>query len=191
MFRRTSSSHAVLIALVLPLLPACGGPDPEPSPPCEQRCQDANAMRALRETLKLIFNLTLQGNPVGAQDETTFCPMGGSGRVFGQATANAIQGAIEVDLTYELAQCAYLQRDDDPPENYNMTLTGTVLQQGTIAVQPSVTTALNMSSEAVTFSGNVYDPPLEYNEENCRVVMGQNGNRMSGTICEREAGVSF
>jgi hypothetical protein len=191
MHRRLLPSHGAVVAFLLPLLVACSGPDPEPSPPCERKCQDANAMRALRETLKLVFNLTLQGNPVGPQDETTLCPMGGSGRVFGQATANAIQGAIEVDLTYELTQCAYLQRDEDPPENYDMTLTGTVLQQGTIAVQPSVTTALNMSSEAVTFSGNVYDPPIEYNEDACPVVLGQNGNHVSGTICEREAGVSF
>jgi hypothetical protein len=180
-----------LIALVFPLLVGCGGPDPEPSPPCEQKCQDGNALRALRETLKLVFNLTLQGNPVGPQDESTFCPMGGSGRVFGEAAADAIQGAIQVDLTYELAQCAYLQRDEDPGENYNMTLTGTVIQQGTIAVQPSVTTALNMSSESVTFSGDVYDPPIAYNEEACRVVIGQSGNNVSGTICERQAGVSF
>ena len=180
-----------MIAFVLPLLVACGGPDPEPSPPCEQKCQDAGAVRALRETLKLVFNLTLQGNPPGVQDESTPCPMGGSARVFGQATANAIQGAIEVDLTYELMQCAYMQRNDDPPENYSMTFEGTVLQHGTIAVQPSVTTALNMSSEALTLFGNVYDPPLEYQGEACAVRIGQNGNRVSGTICEREAGVSF
>jgi len=183
--------QAALTALLSLLLVGCGGPDPEPSPPCEQKCQDGNALRALRETLKLVFNLTLQGNPVGPQDETTFCPMGGSGRVFGQATADAIQGSIEVDLTYELTQCAYLQRDEDPPENYNMTLTGTVVQKGTIAVQPSVTTALNMSSESMTFSGDVYDPPIAYNEEACAIVIGQSGNNVSGTICERQAGVSF
>lgn len=190
MHRHSPPSKARL-AVLLPLLIACGGPDPEPSPPCEQKCQDGNALRSLRETMKLVFNLTLQGNPVGPQDETTPCPMGGSGRVFGEATANAIQGAIEVDLTYELTQCAYLQRDDDPHENYNMTLTGTVLQRGTIAVQPSVTTALNMSSDAVTFAGNVYDPPIEYSADACPVVMGQSGNNVSGTICEREAGVTF
>ena len=187
---RSPPCKAASTALLLLLL-GCSGPDPEPSPPCEQKCQDGNALRALRETLKLAFNLTLQGNDVGAQDETTACPMGGAARVFGQATANAIQGAIEVDLTYQLMQCAYLQRDEDPPENYDMTLNGTVLQKGTIAVQPSVTTALNMSSEAMSFSGNVYDPPIEYQEDACSVVMGQNGNRVSGTICEREAGVNF
>jgi hypothetical protein len=194
MRRHLRPRQNALVAMLFVLGPsavACGGPDPEPSPPCEQECQDANALRALRETLKLVFNLTLQGNPVGAQDESTPCPTGGSARVFGQATANAIQGAIEVDLTYEFMDCAYLQRDEDPDENYNMTFAGSVLQQGTIAVQPSVTTALNMSSEALTLFGNVYDPPLEYREEACPVRIGQNGNQVSGTICGREAGVDL
>jgi hypothetical protein len=188
--RPNRAGPASLLVLAL-LASACGGPEPEPSPPCEQKCQDGAALRSLRETLKLVFNLTLQSNQVGAQDETTACPMGGSARVFGQATSNAIQGSNEVELTYELMQCAYLQRDDEPPENYNMTLSGTVLQEGTIAVQPSVTTALNMSSESLTFSGNVYDPPLDYHEEACPVRIGQNGNQVSGTICDREAGVDL
>jgi hypothetical protein len=179
--------------LVLSAVPAigCGGPDPEPSPPCERECQDATALRSLREIMKLVFNITLQGNAVGPQDETTACPSGGSAHVFGTATSNAVQGAIEVDLTYELFDCAYLQRDDEPEENYNMTVAGTVTQQGTIAVQPSATMALNMSSDAVSFSGNVYDPPLAFSEGSCPVRMGQNGNQLSGTICDREAGVDL
>lgn len=179
-----------LMLLILPAL-GCGGPDPEPSPPCERKCQDGTALRALREIMKLVFNLTLQGNAAGPQDETTPCPSGGSARVSGEATSNAVQGAIEVQLSYELMQCAYLQRDDEPDENYDMTVTGTVSQQGTIAVQPTATMALTMSSDAVTFFGNVYDPPLPFEEPSCAVRMGQNGNHLSGTICDREAGTDL
>ncbi len=181
----------VFLVLSAWLSVGCGGPDPEPSPPCERQCQDATALRSLREIMKLVFNLTLQGNDAGAQDETTPCPMGGSARVFGTATSNAVQGAIEVDLTYELMQCAYLQRDDEPPENYNMTVAGTVRQQGTIAVQPSATMALNMSSDTVAFVGTVYDPPIGFEEPACAVRMGQSGNQLSGTICDREAGTDL
>jgi hypothetical protein len=163
----------------------------EPAPPCEQPCRDASALRALRETLKLVYNLTLQGNAVGPQDETTDCPQGGSARVFGEASSDSMQGATEVVLTYELMACAYLERDDEPPENYEMTLSGVIAQEGTIAVQPSATTALVMSSDSLSFSGTVYDPPISYEEASCSVVLGQSGSQLSGTICEREAGVEL
>jgi hypothetical protein len=73
--------------------------DPERVPPCDARCEDGIAARALRETVKLAYNLTLQANPVGDQDESTDCPLGGRVRVFGHATSNPEQARPEVDLT--------------------------------------------------------------------------------------------
>jgi hypothetical protein len=183
-----STKRPLLVSL---LLLACGAEDPPPSPPCEVECQDGVAIRSLRETLKLVYNITLQGNPVGPQDETTPCPNGGSAHVFGEASSNAEQGATEVDLTYELMECHYLQRDEDAAENYDMTLTGTVTQLGTLAVQPTATTGLVMQSDSVTFSGTVYDPPLPFEENACVVLLGQSGNNVSGTICGREAGANL
>ena len=188
---KRDSTATVLAVLFGPALFGCGADDPPPSPPCEQECRDGNALLALRHTLKLVYNLTLQGNPVGAQDETTPCPMGGQARVFGEATSNALQGAIEVQLTYELVECGYMERDDEPEENYDMSFDGTVEQDGTIAVQPGITTALVMASEAITLSGTVYDPPIEYREEDCPVQLGQSGNQLSGTICGRDAGTDL
>lgn len=185
------STVAVVAVLLGPALFGCGADDPPPAPPCEQECRDGNALLALRHTLKLVYNLTLQGNPVGAQDETTPCPAGGQARVFGEATSNALQGAIEVQLTYELAECGYMERDDEPEENYDMSFDGIVQQEGTIAVQPGITTALVMGSEAITLSGTVYDPPIEYREEACEVRLGQSGNQLSGTICGRAAGADL
>src|SRR5262249_1787750 len=63
------------------------------APPCDQKCADGNAIRAYREMLKLMYNVTLQGKPVGPQDQTAPCPLGGTARVFGNATSNALQGA--------------------------------------------------------------------------------------------------
>jgi len=183
-------SRYVLIALGLGAL-ACGAEDPPPSPPCEQACQDKTAVRALREMMKLAYNLTLYTNPVGPQDETTPCPQGGQVRVFGEATANTLQGANIVSLTYAFSSCGHLERDDEAGENYQMTLTGDITQEGTMAVQPTSTTALVMQSSSMTLSGTVYDPPLEYQAEACEVQLGQDGNNVSGMLCGRIVGVDM
>ncbi len=160
----------------------------EPAPACHEKCQDGTAVRAVRETLKLAYNLTLQGNPVGAQDETTPCPLGGSVHVFGSASSNPKFGATEVDLTYEIDACHYLSRDDQPNENYETTLSGTVTQSGTLAVQPTATTALVIGSDSLDWTGNVYDPAIDYAEKGCVLALGQSGNHVSGTWCGREFG---
>ncbi|HMR09522.1 MAG TPA: hypothetical protein PKA88_27270 [Polyangiaceae bacterium] len=189
--RFRARTQLTLPALLL-LVTACGDPgEADPAPPCEQECQDANALRALRETTKLVFNLTLQGKPVGSHDETTPCPQGGSARVFGEATSNAVQGASELSLTYEFSACHYLSRDDEPDENYDVVIDGTLTQVGTLAVQPTATTALVMKSDALSIEGTVYDPPKPYSAAACIVELGQSGNDLSGTICGRSAGLKL
>lgn len=179
-------------SFVLPLtfLLACQAEPPEP-PPCDDACTDGIALRSLRETMKLVYNLTLQGNDVGEQDETTECPLGGSARVFGTATSNPVHGATEVELTYELRNCSYTELDDEPEESYEMTLDGTITQSGTMAVQPSATTALLMESDSMVLDGNVFDPPRDFHEADCAVDVAQNGNDLSGMFCGREAGVDL
>jgi hypothetical protein len=176
-----------LALVVLSLLLACGsdtGPAPKP-PECDEECRDGVAVKALREMAKLAFNVTLQGKPVGAHDLSRPCPLGGTVRVFGTATSNAMQGATEVVLTYVFTACGYNFEDDDADDSYTMKLTGTFTQEGIIAVQPSSTAALIMKSELMKFSGTVYDPPLEYEAE-CPVELGQNGNLVTGKICGRD-----
>ena len=184
-------SRWLTVAALLACTAGCGADEAEPSPPCERECQDGVAIRSFREILKLVYNITLQGNPIGDQDETTPCPGGGSAHVFGYATSNAVFGATELDLTYELFDCKYLQRDDEPDENYNMTLTGTATQVGTLAVQPTATTGLVMQSDSMTFSGTIYDPPIPFAEAACVIELGQSGSNVSGTICGREAGADL
>jgi hypothetical protein len=180
--KRTS---LVALCVALGALSCSSGPTPEPQT-CDEDCVHESGFRALRETMKLVFNITLQGNPVGEQDETTTCPQGGSARVFGNATSNADIGATEVDLTFELDGCAYLQRDDEPEESYDTTISGTVRESGVLAVQPSATTALLFSGEHISIEGTVFDPPIEYSVEECALEAGQNGNRIGGTLCGRE-----
>jgi hypothetical protein len=180
-----------LSVFVLWAMLGCSDDKAEPSPPCEERCRDNTAARALRETMKLAYNLTLQGNPVGPQDELTPCPLGGSAHVFGDASSNPKFGATEVDLTYELDACHYFSRDEAPGENYDMVVTGTLTQVGTLAVQPTATTALVIQSGSVTLTGNVYDPPIDYAADACAVALGQDGNFLSGKLCGREVGLDL
>ncbi len=156
---------------------------------CDQECIDRSALRGVRETLKLVYNLTLQGNPVGAQDETTPCPTGGSARVFGEASSSPTQGTTRVDLSYELAACGYTQRDETPDENYALVIDGTFRQTGTIAVQPATTTALLIDAEGVSLEGTVYDPPIDYVERDCTIDLAQDGDALVGTLCGRDANI--
>lgn len=188
-FELTRHWRRSAVAFSLTLL-ACQNEPPAP-PPCHEECTVGIALRSLRETMKLAYNLTLQGNPVGEQDETTDCPQGGSARVFGTATSEPVHGATEVDLVYELRSCAYIERDEEPEESYEMTIDGTITQKGIMAVQPSATTALLMQSDSVTLDGNVFDPPREFHETDCVVDVAQSGNDLSGMFCGREAGVDL
>ncbi len=185
---RSLLASLALAACALLFGAGCGAAATAPPkpPPCDDECKDGVAIKALRETTKLAFNLTLQGKPVGTHDVTTPCPQGGAARVFGTATSNALQGATEVKLTYVLADCSYLFKDDDAEDNYSMTISGMITQEGILAVQPTATSAIIMKSDLVKMSGTVYDPPLEYTAE-CPVELGQNGNRLTGKICGREA----
>ena len=175
-----------LLLLVTGVLACTSGPTPDPPPPCDQLCLDGTAMLGMRLTLKQIYNQTLQGRPVGPQDAKYTCPLGGSARVFGAATSNVVQGATEVTLTYELDECVLLDRDADPKGNYRLATSGKITQTGTLAVQPTATTALGMKSDAITITGTVYDPPVPYEQRACPLVTNQDGSKLTGTLCGRD-----
>lgn len=162
-------------------------PAPPAPPPCDQLCKDATAMRAMREMMKLAFNLTLQGRPVGSHDVTVGCPLGGGVRIIGSATGEPMQGSTFVDLQYFFEKCILLTRGDDPEENYTMNMTGTITQKGTLAVQPTSTTALQIKSDKLTMVGTVRDPPEPFEGLDCKVLLAQDGNILTGEFCGRTA----
>jgi hypothetical protein len=170
----------------------CGGAGSNPtSPPCDQSCMDDVAITSFRDVLKLAFNLTLQGKPVGGQDASAPCPLGGSVHITGTATSNADQGTTTVDLTYVLKECAYSQVDTDPTQTFSMTLTGTATETGMLSAQPSSTTALEIQSSSMTLSGTVYAPALAYDAGACAIMLGQDGSDIGGTLCGRPVGASL
>jgi hypothetical protein len=190
---RSGTSAPWFLVLFAVGVAGCGGNvGAAPAPvPCEEKCQDQVALRAVREMTKLAYNLLLQGKPVGEQDVRSPCPLGGNVHVFGMATSNAAQGATEVDLTYEFATCAHMELDEEPEESYRMTLDGTLTQLGTLAAQPTATTALIMRSDAMSMAGTVHDPPLAYGALDCVLELGQDGNDLSGLFCGKPVGVDL
>jgi hypothetical protein len=118
--------------------------------------------------------------------------VGGLVHVFGNATSNSAQGSSFVELEYDFEQCAYaVPPSAVPDQNYSLVVTGHVKQQGTLAVQPSSTTALLIDSDSLSLSGTVYDPPLDYEFLGCELSVAQNGSRVAGSLCGRNAGFTF
>jgi len=183
-----------LIAIALLACAGCGGPSPAPPPTCGQACADGTALRGLRLLMKFGFNRTLYGNDAGMQDEMTPCPVGGTGRIHGNIATNATVGTMDVDLTYDLAACRFLivaTVDSTPAHDFDLTLTGTITENGILSAQPTSTTALTFRSSAMTFSGTVYDPAIDYEQTDCALDFAQDGNSVAGTACGRTAGFTF
>ena len=187
--QRTRWGTIFTIAMSL-LATACGAAANPPAPPpvCEQDCQDNIALRALRETMRFAYNRLLLGNPVGPQDEMSPCPLNsGKIRIFGDATSDAMLGTTEVHLTFDFQDCATRFIHVTPERNYAVTLTGAVKEDG-VLVMSTGTTAIAISAESLSFKGAVYDPPVDYDQSSCKVGAMQNGNNVSGTLCDRPAG---
>jgi hypothetical protein len=153
------------------------------------------ALRAVRTLLKLAYNFTVQGKPVGAQDWTIPCVYSagtmGSVHVHGVATSNTQQGATFVgDITatppapllYDFDGCRWIQNDAQPEQNFDIILTGSIGELGTIAQQPTATSALAITGTDLHLSGTVYDPAHAY-DEFWNLNAAQNGNDVGACIC--------
>jgi hypothetical protein len=186
------------LLLVWLLVSGCGaGPSPAAAPPCDQTCQDGVALLGMRTAMKVAYNFAVAAQPVGDQDKTAPCvsfdgTMGGTVHVFGTATVNADQGASFVKLEYDFQDCLYSAPPDPTAnQNFSLTMTGEVSEEGTISVQPTATTALSITSDSLGISGTVYDPPDDYAATGCALSVIQNGNDVSGAWCGRAAGFTF
>ena len=157
--------------------------------------------------MKIAYNFKVAAHPVGAQDATAPCicfdgAVGGFVHIFGDASVNPVQGASIVSLTYDFENCLVsAPLDPTADQNYSVTLTGQVIEQGTLAAQPTATTALlvetvedpatSQPSDTLSVAGTVYDPPLDYSASGCALSAIQNGNAVSGVFCGRSAGFTF
>jgi hypothetical protein len=194
---RSLARRSWLLCPLLLLLGCGAGPRPAAAPPCDQSCQDGVALLGLRSAMKFAYNYKIATQPVGAQDAMTPCysedgSHGGTVHIFGDASVNAIQGASIVSLSYDFENCLFsAPPDPTADQNFSLTLTGLVTETGTLSVQPTATTALDLESDSVSVSGTVYDPAVQYSISNCALSVLQNGNAVSGALCGRSAGFIF
>jgi hypothetical protein len=186
-----SGGTAVALAMVLAIASATACSSSSSPTTCDATCKDGEGVRALRDAMKLVYNLTLQGGPTGAQDATTPCPLGGTAHVSGTAGSVPDQGTTMVQLTYDFESCDYSETDSDPTHTFALTLTGTITETGNIASEPSSTTSLNFASDAMTLTGTVFAPSVEYQVDACAVALSQDGDNVSGKLCGRSAGTSL
>jgi hypothetical protein len=173
------------------VLAACGSSTP-PAPPttCDTACADGIVLYALRQTMMLIYNETVLGHEAGALDGGGEC-LTGTAAAGGTALPDGGVAAIGVSLSYDFGACRLLRRETTPGHDYDLTFAGTVSQEGTIAVLNTSTMTLAIKSDALSFSGTVYDPPVHCEGSSCVVDVKQNGNDVTGTICGRPAAFSF
>jgi hypothetical protein len=165
----------------------CGGKAPPPPAACDQACQDGIALRSLRVAMRLAFNLEVASKPVGMQEVMVPCPPSGNVHIVGDAESNALLGTSQVNLTYTITDCLVPAPQSTTPErNYSLKLNGVVTEAGTLAMG-GPTTALMFTGTGVGFSGTVYDPPVHYEEMGCTVQATQDGNNVTGTVCDRPA----
>ena len=94
-------------------------------------------------------------------------------------------------LTYALDHCATLRVDTDAARNYSLTFTGSVVEDGTLAVQATSTMALTFTSAALDCTGTVHTEPLDYAFSACPLTLAQDGNNLSGKLCGRTVGVGL
>jgi hypothetical protein len=150
-------------------------------PKCDQGCQDYLVAWALDDTLWFAWNQKLAGQPVGMQDATASCALGGTVHITG-SDAVTPSGATTTDLVFSFEDCANAR------EAYDLTFTGEVTMEGTF--DPDIEfAALTFAVPALEVRGSLKildDPPID---QSCPVNFGQQGTgeafELAGRICGR------
>jgi hypothetical protein len=182
-----------LFAFALAFALGCGSSSSAPPPldaGCEQACQDGMALYAVRQTMRLLYNESLNGREAGTQDAGAEC-LTGTANVSGVAVPDGGVGSVGVSLAYDFQACEYLDKSSAAAHTFDLTFTGVVTETGTLAVLGTATMALTIESAEITISGSVGDPPTPYVAPRCSLSLTQNSNDLEGTICGRAASASY
>jgi len=151
-------------------------------PKCDQGCQDYLVAWALDDTIWFLWNQKLAGRPVGAQDISGACPLGGSVHVTG--TDSVADGTTTTDIVFELDGCEYND------QLFDLTFTGSVSMEGSLN-GTAMTTAEVFSATELSVQGSLDwldDPTID---QSCEVTFSQQGAGDSSELAGRVCGRSF
>lgn len=170
-------SRPGFLALSLFCVLACGGcTQSEESPgtvACDQACVDQNVSYTLINVIVDLYNQNLAGRPVGVQDLSGLCALGGTAHITGTTGVDSGNGITTVNLSYALSGC-HAQAGGD------LVFEGTVSEVGSFDGQDYVSE--NLSSGSLAMSGTVQGTAID---ETCEVHVNRNANAVSGNICGR------
>ncbi|MFZ5476606.1 MAG: hypothetical protein ACOZNI_07505 [Myxococcota bacterium] len=136
---------------------------------------------AVLDTANFVYSQNVVGLPVGPQDVTADCPLGGTVRLFGETSG---EGGTSMDLELTFEDCANIGT------GYDVALTGAATWSGTF--RSTGYKALATTSDSLTVAGTVDGDEGETEvDETCALAVtdrGQDGevSVVSGEWCGRE-----
>ena len=157
----------VLPALVL--LAACTD--------ASETSSDATVVYGLLDSLVFLYDQNLIGRPVGGQDSTDDCPLGGTVHITG--TTAESESAV-IDLVFDMAACANTGSD------YDLAFTGAVAWAGSF--KPTGYKALSATADPLRAEGEAAGLDVD---ESCALAVtdrGEDGevSSVSGEWCGRD-----
>ena len=154
---------------------AASGGDPATTtsdPICGQQCQDDTAGYALDDTMWLLWNENIAGQPSGAQNKTVQCPLGGSAAITG-TTSVANNGISTIHLSFALADC------QNSNATYMLTFGGALTWDGTFGSgNPN---AVTFKSTPLDVSGTIREYDMPAITESCAVALTDTYDKSSST----------
>lgn len=140
--------------------------------------QDQWIVYGILDTQNFLYDQQLVGLPVGPQDVTANCPLGGTVHIYG-STTQADQATV--DLTFAMTECA------NTGEGYDLVFTGDTWMSGSFA--STGYKALSTTSDSIEVFGTVASDPPEV-DTTCDLAVtdrGEDGEAsvVSGEWCGR------
>jgi hypothetical protein len=151
-------------------------------PTCDQGCQDYLVAWAIDDTIWFLWNQKLAGHPVGVQDVSGACPLGGTVHITGMDSV--ADGTTTTNIVFEFDACEYSD------QLFDLTFTGSVNMDGSFNGTSMITAEVFSSTELQVKGSLDYldDPAID---EGCEVTFSQQGSGDSSELAGRRCGRSF
>ena len=158
-----------------------GGSSTYSPPKCDQGCQDFLVGFALDDTLWFLWNQKLAGHPVGVQNISGACPLGGTVHITGMDGVSS--GITTTAIQFALDGC------ENSNKQYHLTFTGTVTMDGSFDASTNFA-AETFSAPGLAVSGGLKWRDQPTIDQACDVSVTQRGtgdsSKLGGSVCGRD-----